>query len=113
MNWFTELFTQSSIAHDILIYSLVVALGLAVGKLRIFGISLGITWVLFFAIFFANIGLNVNPETEHFIKEFGLVLFVYFVGLQVGPSFFNSFKKEGISLNLLALLVVIIGVAVT
>jgi putative transport protein len=113
MNWLAELFTESGIAHDILIYSLVIALGLAVGKLRIFGISLGITWVLFFAIFFANIGLNVNPETEHFIKEFGLVLFVYFVGLQVGPSFFNSFKKEGISLNILALLVVIIGVAVT
>ncbi len=113
MNWLTELFTESSIAHDILIYSLVIALGLAIGKLRIFGISLGITWVLFFAIFFANIGLNVNPETEHFIKEFGLVLFVYFVGLQVGPSFFNSFKKEGISLNLLALLAVVIGVATT
>jgi putative transport protein len=113
MNWLTELFTESSIAHDILIYSLVIALGLAVGKLRIFGISLGITWVLFFAIFFANIGLNVSPATEHFIKEFGLVLFVYFVGLQVGPSFFNSFKKEGISLNLLALLAVFMGVAIT
>ncbi len=113
MNWLIELFTENSIAHDILIYSLVIALGLAVGKLRILGISLGITWVLFFAIFFANIGLNVNPETEHFIKEFGLVLFVYFVGLQVGPSFFNSFKKEGISLNLLALLAVVIGVAIT
>lgn len=113
MNWLTELFTESSIAHDILIYSLVIALGLAVGRIRFFGISLGITWVLFFAIFFANIGLNVNPATEHFIKEFGLVLFVYFVGLQVGPSFFNSFKKEGISLNLLALLAVFLGVAVT
>jgi putative transport protein len=113
MNWLTELFTENSIAHDILIYSLVIALGLAFGKLRIFGISLGITWVLFFAIFFANIGLNVSPATEHFIKEFGLVLFVYFVGLQVGPSFFNSFKKEGIALNLLALLAVAIGVAIT
>src|SRR5580765_3898282 len=111
MNWLTELFTENGIAHDILIYSLVIALGLAFGKLRIFGISLGITWVLFFAIFFANIGLNVSPSTEHFIKEFGLVLFVYFVGLQVGPSFFSSFKKEGITLNLLALLAVAIGVA--
>ncbi len=113
LNWLTELFTESSIAHDILIYSLVVALGLAFGKLRIFGISFGVTWVLFLAIFFANIGLNVNPATLHFIKEFGLVLFVYFVGLQVGPSFFNSFKKEGISLNLLALLAIAIGVATT
>jgi putative transport protein len=113
MNWLTELFTKSSIAHDILVYSLVIALGLAAGRIRIFGISLGITWVLFFAIFCANIGLNVNPVTEHFIKEFGLVLFVYFVGLQVGPSFFNSFKKEGISLNLLALLAVVLGVGVT
>lgn len=113
MNWLTELFTESSIAHDILIYSLVIAIGLAAGRIRIFGISLGITWVLFFAIFFANIGLGVNPATEHFIKEFGLVLFVYFVGLQVGPSFFNSFKKEGISLNLLALLAVVVGLAIT
>jgi len=113
MSWLTELFTENSIAHDILIYSLVIALGLAVGKLRIFGISLGITWVLFFAIFFANIGLNVSPATEHFIKEFGLVLFVYFVGLQVGPSFFSSFRKEGITLNLLALLAVAIGVGIT
>jgi putative transport protein len=113
MNWLTELFTENSIAHDILIYSLVIALGLAFGKLRIFGISFGITWVLFFAIFFANIGLNVSPSTLHFIKEFGLVLFVYFVGLQVGPSFFNSFKKEGISLNLLGLMTVAIGVAIT
>jgi len=113
MNWLIELFTKSSIAHDILVYSLVIALGLAAGKLRIFGISFGITWVLFFAIFFANIGLSVNPETLHFIKEFGLVLFVYFVGLQVGPSFFNSFKKEGISLNLLALLTVTLGVVTT
>jgi putative transport protein len=113
MNWLTELFTETSIAHDILVYSLVIALGLAFGKLRIFGISFGVTWVLFFAIFFANIGLSVSPETLHFIKEFGLVLFVYFVGLQVGPSFFNSFRKEGISLNLLGLLTVVIGVATT
>jgi putative transport protein len=113
MNWLTELFTENSIAHDILIYSLVIALGLAFGKLRIFGISFGVTWVLFFAIFFANIGLNISTSTLHFIKEFGLVLFVYFVGLQVGPGFFNSFKKEGISLNLLGLLTVLIGVAVT
>jgi putative transport protein len=113
MSWLTELFTESSIAHDILIYSLVITLGLAAGRIRMFGISLGITWVLFFAIFFANIGLNVNPSTEHFIKEFGLVLFVYFVGLQVGPNFFNSFKKEGISLNLLALLAVVTGVIIT
>ncbi len=113
MNWLTQLFTESSVAHDILIYSLVIALGLAFGKLRIFGISLGMTWVLFFAIFFSNLGLTVSTSTDHFIKEFGLVLFVYCIGLQVGRSFFNSFGKEGVSLNLLALAAVVIGLGIT
>src|ERR1700759_205293 len=113
MHWITELFTESSIAHDILVYSLVIALGLTFGKIRFFGVSLGITWVLFVAIFFANIGLTVGKESAHFLKEFGLVLFVYCIGLQVGPSFFNSLNREGIKLNLLALLTVISGVSVT
>src|SRR5580765_6175083 len=113
MNWITHLFTESGIAHDILIYSLVIALGLTFGKLRFFGVSLGITWVLFVAIFFSNIGLSVDGETAHFIKEFGLVLFVYCIGLQVGTSFFNSLSKGGIKLNLLALMTVAIGVAIS
>jgi len=113
MHWITELFTESSIAHDILVYSLVIALGLTFGKIRFFGISLGITWVLFVAIFFANIGLTVGKESAHFLKEFGLVLFVYCIGLQVGPSFFNSLNREGIKLNLLALLAVVAGVSIT
>jgi putative transport protein len=106
MNCLTELFTESSIAHDILVYSLVIALGLAVGRVRIFGISLGITWVLFFDIFFANIIPN-QPGDRAFHQRIGLVLFVYFVGLQV-VRFFNS-SKITISLNLLALLAVVIG----
>jgi putative transport protein len=113
MHWITQLFTESSIAHDILVYSLVIALGLTFGKIRFFGVSLGITWVLFVAIFFANIGLSVGRESSHFLKEFGLVLFVYCIGLQVGPSFFNSLNKEGIKLNLLALLMVVAGVSVS
>lgn len=113
MEWLTNLFSQPGIAHDILVYSLIIALGVTFGKLRIFGVSLGITWVLFFALIFANTGINVNPETAHFLKEFGLVLFVYCIGLQVGPSFFNSLKKEALHVNLLALLVVLIGFVIT
>lgn len=113
MNWLTQLFTQSSIVHDILIYSIIIALGLAFGRIRFFGVSLGITWVLFIAILFANLGLTVDPNTDHFLKEFGLALFVYCIGLQVGPSFFNSLKKEGLQVNLLALLVVVIGVVLS
>ncbi|PWT71607.1 MAG: putative transporter [Bacteroidetes bacterium] len=113
MNWLTQLFTQGSVAHDILIYSLVIALGLGFGKFKIFGISLGITWVLFFSILFANLKLAVNQETNHFLKEFGLAIFVYCIGLQVGPSFFNSLKKDGLKANFLAVMIVFLGVVVS
>ncbi|MDR1632395.1 MAG: putative transporter, partial [Dysgonamonadaceae bacterium] len=113
MNWITELFTGEGVAHTVLLFALVIALGIGLGKIKIFGISLGITFVLFAGILAGHLGLKANHEILHFIKEFGLILFVYSIGLQVGPGFFSSFKKGGITLNMLALSVVLLGVAIT
>jgi len=79
------------------------------GKVKIFGISLGTTWILFTGIFFGHFGLQIEEPVLHFMKEFGLILFVYSIGMQVGPSFFSSFKQGGITLNLLAASIVLIG----
>lgn len=113
MEWLHELFFGNSIAHAVLIFSLVIALGIILGKIRIKGISLGITWILFVGIALSHCGMRIEPNTLHFVKEFGLILFVYSVGLQVGPGFFSAFKKGGIRLNMLACLVVFLGVATT
>ena len=113
MYWLTELFTGEGIAHTVLLLAFVIAAGIALGKIKIFGISLGITFVLFVSIFVSHFGFRANLEILHFVKEFGLILFVYSVGLQVGPGFFASFKKGGITLNMLAMGVVLLGVATT
>ena len=113
MNWLKDLFLGSSIAHTILIFALVIAAGIALGKIKIKGVSLGITFVLFVGIFAGHLGLKLNHEILHFMKEFGLILFVYSVGSQVGPGFFSSFKKGGFQLNMLATGVVFLGVSVT
>lgn len=110
MDWLVELITGTDIAHSILLLSVVISVGLLLGKVKIFGISLGTTWILFFGIFLGHFGLKINPEVLHFIKEFGLILFIYSIGMQVGPSFFSSFKQGGITLNLLATGVVFLGV---
>jgi putative transport protein len=109
MNWFTDLLWKETIAHTLLVYSLVIATGVALGKIRIRGISLGITFVLFAGIAAGHFGFKVDHATTDFIKDFGLILFVYSIGLQVGPGFFSSFKKGGLSLNLLATGVVLLG----
>ena len=93
MSWFIELFTGNSIAHAVLIYALVIATGVMLGKIKIAGISLGVTFVLFMGILVGHFGLTVDHKLMHFIKEFGLILFIFSIGLQVGPSFFTSFKK--------------------
>ena len=113
MNWFGELFLGEGIAHTILLFAAVIAIGIGLSKIKIFGVSLGITFVLFVGILLSHFGLRVNHEILHFMKEFGLILFVYSVGLQVGPGFFSSFKKGGITLNMLAMGVVFLGVATT
>ncbi|MDR1746544.1 MAG: transporter, partial [Tannerella sp.] len=113
MDWLNELFFGSGVAHSVLLFALVIAAGISLGKIKIFGVSLGITFVLFAGIVAGHFGLKVNPEILHFMKEFGLILFVYSIGLQVGPGFFSSFKKGGITLNMLATATVLTGVAVT
>ncbi len=113
MNWLTDLFWGDSVAHAVLIYCVIVALGVALGKIKIFGVSLGITFVLFAGIALGHLGLRINAEVLEFTKDFGLILFVFAIGLQVGPGFFASFKKGGITLNLLAIAVVFLSALVT
>lgn len=113
MSWFTELLTGNSIAHAVLIYAFVIATGVMLGKIKIAGISLGVTFVLFMGILVGHFGFTVDHTIMHFIKEFGLILFIFSIGLQVGPSFFTSFKKGGMQLNGLACLLVLLGIGVT
>lgn len=113
MEWLSSLFLNEGIAHSILMFSVVIALGILLGKIKIAGISLGITWVIFVGIAFSHFGFRVDDHTLHFVKEFGLILFVYSIGMQVGPSFFSSFKKEGLTLNILSTSIVALGVITT
>lgn len=113
MEWINELLFGSGIGHSILIISVVIAAGIQLGKIKIFGISLGVTLVLFMGILLGHFGFHVHPELLHFFKEFGLILFVFSVGMQVGPGFFSSFKRGGITLNMLACAIVFLGVATT
>lgn len=100
-------------AHSVLILSLVIAFGIMLAKIKVAGVSLGITWILFVGIVFGHFDMTLNEHLLHFMKEFGLILFVYSIGLQVGPGFFSAFKKGGLTLNLLAMLVVFLGVVIT
>ncbi len=109
----TELFTGTGIAHCIMLYAFVIAIGLFLGRYKFKGVSLGSTWILFVGIVFSHFGLRVDPGTLAFVKDFGLILFVFTIGLQVGPGFFSSFRKGGVKLNLLALTMVALTVLVT
>ncbi|MBP8041452.1 MAG: putative transporter [Bacteroidales bacterium] len=109
MTWLNNLFFNDSVAHTILVFSMVIATGVLLGKIKIFGISLGVAFVLFTGILAGHLGFTVNHPTAEFIKEFGLVLFVFFIGLQLGPGFFSSLKKDGLKLNLLAVGIVFLG----
>lgn len=109
MDWLINLFTSNSVAHSVLILGLTIAIGLLLGRIKFGSISLGITWVLFVGIVLSHFGLGIDAEICHFVKEFGLILFVYSIGLQVGPGFFSSLKEGGITLNSLAILVVLLG----
>jgi len=113
MNWLTELFFKETVAHTILVYSLIIVVGVFLGKLKVSGISLGITFVLFAGLAAGHFGLSANHLVIEFVKDFGLILFVFSIGLQVGPGFFSSFKKGGLSLNILALVIVLLGGATT
>ena len=113
MEWMYNLFFGGGIGHSILLVAMVIFMGILLGKIKIAGISLGITWILFVGIFFSHFNMRMNPEALHFLKEFGLILFVYSVGLQVGPGFFSSFKKGGMTLNMLAVLIIFLGILTT
>ena len=114
MDWITHLLTDaSSVPHILLVYSFVIALGAVLGRLKIFGVSLGVTFVLFVALAAGHFGFTVDKSVLFFLRDFGLTLFVFFIGLQVGPSFFSSFKSGGMVLNLLTVLQVFLGIAVT
>ena len=113
MSWLTELvMDNNSIAHAIFLYALVIAFGVILGKIKIFGVSLGVTFVLFVGILVGHLQLTVNTEILHFIREFGLILFIFSIGLQVGPGFFSSFKRGGLILNGLAVLIIALNIVV-
>lgn len=113
MDWLQSLlWDPSSVAHIVFLYAFVVAVGVYFGKIKIFGVSLGVTFVLFAGILMGHFGFTADTRILHFIREFGLILFVFCIGLQVGPSFFSSFKKGGMTLNLLAVGIVVLNIAV-
>ncbi len=113
MDWIENLlWNPDSVAHIVFLYAFVIALGVLLGKIKVFGISLGVTFVLFTGILMGHFGFTADIHILHFIREFGLILFVFCIGLQVGPGFFSSFKKGGMTLNLLAFGVVVLNIAV-
>lgn len=113
MDWLYTLFVGEGIAHTVLVLSLVITVGILLGKIKIHGISLGVTWILFVGIAAGHFGMSIDHDTLHFIKEFGLILFVYSIGLQVGPGFFSSFKDGGVKLVACAATVVLLGAITT
>ena len=112
MNWLESLFWEESALQAVCVISVIIAIGLGLGKLRICGISLGVTFVFFTGILAGHLGLSINPEILKYAEDFGLMLFVYELGLKVGPGFFSSFRSGGIKLNLLGLGLVVAGTAV-
>lgn len=109
----SDLFFGQGTGHSIMLLAFVIAVGLLLGKIRIKGVSLGSTWILFVGILLSHFGFRADSSLLHFLKEFGLILFVFSIGLQVGPGFFHSFKSGGLKLNMLAVALVLIGVITT
>ena len=114
MEWLINLIGpgHTELASTLVLYSFVIAAGIFLGKLKIGGISLGVTFVLFVGIIMGHFGYVVNPEVLKFVREFGLILFIFAIGIQVGPGFFSSFKKGGVLLNCLAVLIIVLNVAI-
>ena len=113
MDWLINLFTQqNSVAHIVLLFSIVIAVGVLLGKIKMCGISLGVTFVLFAGIIAGHVGFTAPVDILTFIQDFGLILFVFMIGLQVGPGFFESFKKGGVTLNLLSTAAVLLNIGV-
>ena len=113
MNWLESLlWDPTSVAHIVCLYAFVISVGVLLGKIKVFGVSLGVTFVLFTGILMGHFGFTGEIHILHFIREFGLILFVFCIGLQVGPSFFSSFKKGGMTLNMLAVGIVALNIVV-
>ncbi|CDB10459.1 trkA protein [Bacteroides sp. CAG:633] len=113
MDWLESLLWDStSVAHIVCLYAFVISVGVLLGKIKVFGVSLGVTFVLFTGILMGHFGFTGETHILHFIREFGLILFVFCIGLQVGPSFFSSFKKGGMTLNMLAVGIVVLNIVV-
>ena len=113
MDWIINLFTNTeSVAHIALLYAIVIAIGVYLGKIKIFGISLGVTFVLFAGILAGHVGFTGPKEILTFVQDFGLILFVCMIGLQVGPGFFESFKKGGVTLNMLSASAILLNILV-
>ena len=113
MDWLINLFTATdSVAHIMLLYAIVISVGVLLGKIKIYGISLGVTFVLFAGIIAGHIGFTAPTSILNFVQDFGLILFVFCIGLQVGPGFFESFRKGGVPLNLLATAMILLNIGV-
>lgn len=113
MDWLINLFTGTSVAQQVVVLSFTAAVGLMVGKIKVKGISLGGAGALFVGILMGHLGLRIEPNVLHFMQEFGLILFVYTIGMQVGPGFIDSIRRHGLVLNILAVSIVLMGVIVT
>lgn len=113
MNWFVELFTEHTFIQAVLILSLICATGLALGRIKISGVSLGVTFVFFTGIIAGHFGLMINPDMLLLAQNFGLIIFIYSLGVQVGPGFFSAFKRGGFKLNILSLILILAGTAMT
>lgn len=113
MNEFLASITQNTVAQTLIIYSAIITLGMLIGKIQIKGVSLGVTFVLFVGILAGHLGCNIDPAVLDFLKNFGLILFIFTIGLQVGPGFFSSFKTSGLKMNGLACCMILLGVGTT
>ena len=109
MEWLVNLFAGSGVAHSVFIVAVVIAIGLGLNRIKFGNVSLGVTWILFVGIIAGHFGFLLDDTTAHFVKEFGLILFIYSIGLEVGPGFFSSFRKGGITLNMLAVAMVLLA----
>lgn len=112
MNWLESVFIEHSAIQAVIVLSIIVAIGLGLGKLKFCGVSLGITWVFFVGILAGHFGLSIDPQMLNYAESFGLVLFVYELGIKVGPGFFSSFRQGGVLLNLLGLGLVLLGTGI-
>lgn len=113
MEWLTSLLTEHTVIQAVIVVSLVSAVGLALGKISMWGVSLGVTFVFFVGIMAGHFGLSIDPQMLNYAESFGLIIFVYALGVQVGPGFFSSLGKGGLKLNMLAMLVVLLGIVMT